>query len=68
MTPTTASMPQPPFAGNPPRIKPRSHWDSSPSTLKAHLVLIGLRALSKGDEARVELITRLLREEGLCHE
>jgi hypothetical protein len=36
-------------------------------TLKAYLVHVGLQALRDGDQVRVALITRLLRERGLGH-
>ena len=36
--------------------------------LKAYLVHLGLQALSRGDMARIQLISELLRERRLTHE
>jgi hypothetical protein len=44
-----------------------SGWVMRGPTLKACLVHVGLQVLRDGDQVRVALITRLLRERGLGH-
>jgi hypothetical protein len=42
--------------------KPRKDATLSPPSLKAYVVLLGMRALAEGDMALVELVTRLIQE------